>query len=85
MKVRFNGELRRIEKNEFKRRNGDAACDFNILLEAGVDSYRMKGSDKLNAYFDNIKTLCGCECEFQAEYHPTWKYNQFVITDINLV
>ena len=84
MRVYFSGELRRIEKNEFKRRNGDAACCFRLLVEQGTTSVTFIGTQALEKKFDDIKTMQGAMCEFDVEYHPTWKYNQFQIVDVNL-
>lgn len=84
MNVYFQGELRRIEKNEFKRRNGESACDFRLLVEQGSTSVTFTGAQNLEKKFDEIKTMQGALCDFDVEYHPNWKYNQFVISDVNL-
>lgn len=86
MKVNFSGELRSVVKGkEFTRRTGEQDYSVNMTVEIDGRSYYLPCiKEVLKAWEDGIVKK-GSQCTFEADYRPTWKFNQFEVLGFSVV
>lgn len=79
MKVEFIGELRRVEKREFDKKDGTKGVSYPMLVECGADSLQFPTTEDIYKSFVDGLLYKGCECLFVAEYNPRYQFNNFVV------
>lgn len=82
MKVKFNGELRRVEAKEYTKKDGSNGVSYNLLVECGADSLQFPTTKEVNDSFEKGYLYKGAECDFVAEYNPRYQFNNFVVKEV---
>lgn len=85
MKVEFKGELRRVEKREYTKKDGTKGCSYPMLVECGADSFQFPAEEGVYDLFELGHLYKGAECKFVAEYNPRFQFNNFVVKEAEVV
>ena len=86
MLVCFKGELRNVVKGkEFSRKDGTTGCNVNVSVEVGGVPQYFASEEPILARFNRGEIEKGKDYVFVADYNPRWKFNQFVVKEINEV
>lgn len=84
MKVKFNGELRRVGAKPYDY-DGKNGTNYFVLVECGEDSMQFKTTKEIYEHFEHGNLFKGAECEFTANYNPRYQFNNFVVTEAVIV
>ena len=85
MKVKFNGELRRVVAREYTKKDGTSGTSYNMLVECGADSMQFPTTKEICEHFEHGNLFKGAECEFLADYNPRYQFNNFVVKEATII
>ena len=81
MRVEFKGELRRVESNEFTKKDGSKGIGYKMLVEFGADSLQFPTVREVWEQFEMGYLEKGMDCQFVADYNPRFQFNNFVVEE----
>lgn len=83
MRVEFKGELRRVERQEFTKKDGSNGVGYKLLVECGADSLQFPTTEKVYQNYQDEYIYKGLECQFLADYNPRYQLYNFIVKDVS--
>lgn len=76
----IRGEVRKLEKKEFKRRNGENGVAYNLLFEGYGGTRVFPVTENIYKDYESGKLKKGDEVLLGASYRPQYQFNQVEVT-----
>ena len=83
--IEIHGEVRRLEKKDFKRRNGENGVAYNLLFEGYGGTRVFPVTEHIYNDFELGKLKKGDEVVLLALYFPQYQFNQILVKDYRIV